>query len=257
MGLFGSLETFKYLNVHCIIMSNGSNGWFNESERHRQAKMFGKASGGKVTAPKGVKSASGKKTKTKYYYGSEKKGSFNSNGTEYSVMSEPKLKTISTNQIKERNKASGNYFFSPSTMAFFKSRVDPTTYVKDGKAYFITSEKFEDTRGNSEARKYTIREADVNTGIIKPEDDLTKFQKYNSKAQAKKDLMKHLGISNSKKPSVVDIANKEISSKDAVAYHNKEAKRLLAKNDYAGYRYHTKEAIKINQKVMLLKMKNK
>lgn len=58
-------------------------------------------------------------------------------------------------------------------------------------------------------------------------------------------------------PNVVDISNKKISSKEAVAFHNVEARKSLAKNNYTGYRYHTKEAIKINEKAMLLKMKKK
>ena len=107
-------------------MVKGSNGWHNESMRHSEARKFGKASGGKVSAPKGVKSISGtRKTKSKV------------------------------------------------------------------------------------------------------------------------------------KTNVVSISKTKINVGQAVEYHNKEAKRLLKENDYAGYRYHTKEAIKINRKTTLAKMQGK
>jgi len=86
--------------------------------------------------------------------------------------------------------------------------------------------------------------------------DLTSFygEDYTDPKTRNK-LKAKLGLN--KKPNVISVSNKKIYSSDAVKYHNAEAKKLLAKNDYAGYRFHTKEAIKINQKVQLLKMKKK
>jgi len=131
-------------------MVKGSNGWHNESVRHSEARKFGKASGGKVSAPKGVKSISKtRKTKSKY-----------SKGLNNLVIQKDKL--------------------------------------------------------------------------LKSIDDL-----------------------DDKKPNVVSIANKKISVGEAVAFHNEEARKSLKENNTAGYRYHTKEAIRINQKARLLALKSK
>ena len=56
-------------------------------------------------------------------------------------------------EIRKANKEIGNYFFSPSTMAFFKSKIE--TDVLYGK-FFITSEI-----NPSGQKRYTIREANT------------------------------------------------------------------------------------------------
>ena len=57
--------------------------------------------------------------------------------------------------IKSESKEQGSHFFDKDTMKFFGSKVASPIYEKDGKKYFITSEK----RPNSdEPRKYTVRQ---------------------------------------------------------------------------------------------------
>jgi hypothetical protein len=57
-------------------------------------------------------------------------------------------------QIKQANRAAGQYWFSPATMRFFKSRVLEGVY---GGRYFVTSEK-----GPSGVRLYSVREVTDN-----------------------------------------------------------------------------------------------
>lgn len=59
-------------------------------------------------------------------------------------------KTIA--EIKRKNAETGRYFFSPSTMRFFNSRVSDRIH---GGCLFVTSEKREDT----DPRRYAIRVA--------------------------------------------------------------------------------------------------
>jgi len=46
--------------------------------------------------------------------------------------------------------------------------------------------------------------------------------------------------------SAVAISGMRISPNRAIGYHNKQASLNLRKGNYAGFRYHTKEAYKIN-----------
>lgn len=65
------------------------------------------------------------------------------------------MRTI--DDIKEANRAAGQFFFSRKTMKFFASRVYPDVIeCRDGTALFVTSEKqcFDDP-----TRVYTIRRA--------------------------------------------------------------------------------------------------
>jgi hypothetical protein len=74
--------------------------------------------------------------------------------------------------IRQRNRAAGQYFFSPGAMRFFDSIVYPEVY---GGRYFITSE-----RAPGFKRKFTIREA-LDSGEIKT---VGKFQQYSSHVHA-------------------------------------------------------------------------
>tara|TARA_Y100000310_G_scaffold266309_1_gene277761 strand:- start:1055 stop:1372 length:318 start_codon:yes stop_codon:yes gene_type:complete len=59
----------------------------------------------------------------------------------------------SLTQIRAANARIGNNFFSKETMAFFDSRICEGVY---GGVYFITSERFENSKGRG-PRRYTIR----------------------------------------------------------------------------------------------------
>lgn len=63
--------------------------------------------------------------------------------------------------IRKRNAAAGGHWFEPSTMRFFSSRVQSTFYgAKDGRAYFVTSE-----RGPNGRRAYSVRVANLDGSI--------------------------------------------------------------------------------------------
>lgn len=59
--------------------------------------------------------------------------------------------------IKDANANAGYFFFEPDTLRFFRSRILPTVHPVPNGGLFVTSEQFEDSRGNRDARKYTIR----------------------------------------------------------------------------------------------------
>jgi hypothetical protein len=60
--------------------------------------------------------------------------------------------------IRDADHRAGRFFFSPSTMKFFNSRILPTVYQGPGGIYFITSEQFRGSNGVSDPRKYTVRQ---------------------------------------------------------------------------------------------------
>jgi hypothetical protein len=77
-------------------------------------------------------------------------------------------------QIKDANKAAGHFFFSPSTMTFFRSRVLRGVI---GGHYFITSEQFD----ASSPRLYTVRRAN-DDGTI---EDASEFQAFDTPNKAR------------------------------------------------------------------------
>jgi hypothetical protein len=87
-------------------------------------------------------------------------------------------------KIKQANKEAGQFFFSPDTMRFFRSRVlDFVTYGDDQKVYFITSEKYVSSDYRVQGRRlYTLRAFIVATGRV---DTIGEFQAYTSSRAAK------------------------------------------------------------------------
>lgn len=72
--------------------------------------------------------------------------------------------------IRKRNAAAGGHWFEPSTLRFFSSRVQEAFYgSKDGRAYFVTSE-----RGPHGPRAYSVRVAQLDGSI----DTVGEFQGY-------------------------------------------------------------------------------
>lgn len=61
-------------------------------------------------------------------------------------------------------KTPGGYWFSPSTMKFFRTKIyDGLWYTPDSRVLFITSEQ----RESGEPRRYTVREYSPTTGDIR------------------------------------------------------------------------------------------
>lgn len=58
--------------------------------------------------------------------------------------------------IKMADRAAGRFFFEPS-MRFFRSRIGQTVYQGQGGIYFVTSEQFVGSQGET-PRKYTVRQ---------------------------------------------------------------------------------------------------
>ena len=63
------------------------------------------------------------------------------------------IEDIDIDDIKRENTRAGYHFFSPETMAFFRSRVLPTVHTNGARVLFVTSEQSWDS-----ARLYTVRE---------------------------------------------------------------------------------------------------
>lgn len=78
-------------------------------------------------------------------------------------------------EIKNVNHKAGEYYFSPDTMRFFKSRISETLYPVSNGAYFVTSEK-----GPDNVRRYSVRFAHDNGKI----ETVGKFQQYETSWQA-------------------------------------------------------------------------
>jgi hypothetical protein len=91
---------------------------------------------------------------------------------------EPQIMTTYENirQIEYANTSAGHYFFSPSTMRFFRSKIASRSII--GGRYFITSEQFD----ASSPRLYTIRIANDDGSI----DTVGEFQQYETVEAAKR-----------------------------------------------------------------------
>jgi hypothetical protein len=90
-------------------------------------------------------------------------------------------------EVIEANKRAGFHFFDADTKRFFRSRIGNTLYVD---RYFTTSEQFHNNMtGQTDARKYTIREFHKDTGRIS---EVGEFQQYDSNAQAVRAVKKML-----------------------------------------------------------------
>jgi hypothetical protein len=79
-------------------------------------------------------------------------------------------------QIEYANTSTGHYFFSPSSMRFFRSKIASQSVING--RYFITSEQFD---ANS-PRLYTIRIANDDGSI----DTVGEFQGYETVEAAKR-----------------------------------------------------------------------
>jgi len=88
---------------------------------------------------------------------------------------------ISISDMRERNERMGNYFFSPDTMRFFKSRILGGSLFKD--KYFITSEK----QDYDSPRLFTVRSFDYESGEV---GSVSEFQEFERLVDAKRFMSK-------------------------------------------------------------------
>tara|TARA_Y100001960_G_scaffold201524_1_gene210639 strand:- start:37 stop:975 length:939 start_codon:yes stop_codon:yes gene_type:complete len=151
--------------------------------------------------------------------------------------------------IKSESKEQGSHFFDKDTMKFFGSKVASPIYEKDGKKYFITSEK----RPNSdEPRKYTVRQivyydkkgnpAKSGTQFIESVDG---FQLHDSLQAAKNALAGTKGKAKEDTPKTgreqftpkqrIDLAQEAHASYEALGPEAREL-YLIGKNDADIYR---------------------
>jgi hypothetical protein len=87
--------------------------------------------------------------------------------------------------VKRANEELGNYWFSPSTLAYFDSRVGDTLI---GGRWFVTSEC-----GPDEIRRYTLRRAEAD-GSITTEGSFQQYEKASAATQAAKHLARETGL---------------------------------------------------------------
>lgn len=102
------------------------------------------------------------------------------------TMTRGQFKTMA--DVRAANKALGHHFFDRDAMAFFRSRIESELY---GGRYFVTSEQYEDSKGNREARRYTVRMVQDSGDV----DTAGEFQAYPSLGIARevaKDLARQL-----------------------------------------------------------------
>lgn len=89
------------------------------------------------------------------------------------------MRTI--DDIKRANKEAGKFFFSPSSMRFFNSKIE-SHLIYD--RFFITSERYE----KGQPKLFTIREVMDDYSI----ENLSEFQQFSSKHRALTFLNAHI-----------------------------------------------------------------
>lgn len=94
-------------------------------------------------------------------------------------------KTWTMAEIRAKNHAEGWFFFAPSTMKFFASKVYPQVYQGPGGIFFVTSEK---TCYGDGLRNFTVRKFDPDCGNCDTAD--SSFAKKNKACEAAKQLAK-------------------------------------------------------------------
>lgn len=98
-----------------------------------------------------------------------------------------KSKKIPMYRIRRLNEEAGQFWFSPKTLKFFKSKIPDEAVKKGDSAYFISRE----TNPSGETA-FTIRKANLKSGDIDTEGE---FFKYKSRDEAQKELNKILNKS--------------------------------------------------------------
>lgn len=102
----------------------------------------------------------------------------------------PRYRTLE--DIRRRNARSGGHWFSSENMRFFGSRIQSSIYVaKDGRAYFVSSERDAAGRWWRQARRlYTVRVAELSGDI----NTVGEFQGYQTGRAAHAAARKAAGL---------------------------------------------------------------
>lgn len=90
---------------------------------------------------------------------------------------------MTIDDIRLSNQQHGQYFFSPSTLRFFASRIGQEVYEGLGGVYFTTSEQFRPSSGPAGPRRYTVRQFAPETGKIRT---VGEHQQYASSGAARR-----------------------------------------------------------------------
>lgn len=89
-----------------------------------------------------------------------------------------KMKDLTMDDVKRNNRDAGQFFFSPDTMEFFKSRTESKLLKQ---RYFVTSE----CAGDDHPRLYTIREINHGGREI---NTVGEFQGYKTEEEALEEI---------------------------------------------------------------------
>ena len=91
------------------------------------------------------------------------------------------METIGIDHVRLANRRAGQYFFEQGATRFFRSRYPEYAYQAGERAYFVTSEQFD----NYSPRLFTLRVCDLATGEV---DTVGGFQQYRTRYLAEKAL---------------------------------------------------------------------
>lgn len=87
------------------------------------------------------------------------------------------METVDIRDIERLNAQKGKHWFEADALRFFRSRYADSATIKDGGAYFTSSEK-----GPGMSRRYSVRRMDMETGSV---DSVGGFEAYDTLARAK------------------------------------------------------------------------
>jgi hypothetical protein len=83
-------------------------------------------------------------------------------------------------EVQEANEEAGRFFFSPSTMRFFDSKICERVFAGADGWYFVTSEQFKDSHDKRGPRRFTVRRQVPNGDVHK----VHEFQGFASEGAA-------------------------------------------------------------------------
>ena len=86
-------------------------------------------------------------------------------------------------------KKSGNHFFDEDWMRHFDAILHETIIQRNGRVYFVTSEKFRGLYSPDKPRRYTVRMTDISQINLQ---EIGEFQEHKTLADAKNALLDYL-----------------------------------------------------------------
>ena len=87
---------------------------------------------------------------------------------------------LSISDVRKINREAGQFFFEPSSMKFFDSKIETQGLLINNRL-FVTSEQFTPSVGKADPRKFTVRGLNKKTGSI---DTVSEFQQFKTKESA-------------------------------------------------------------------------